>query len=206
MHLGEAQKLLAKPGLITGMKAINCECRTEELDGIAPLIEGILPGVKVILDKPRAVSRSQARESAGEAARKALEAEKLQHQQTLEALESASAVLVPLITVGCAVWLAFLTYGNVRARRTEVGILRAMGVRTSQILWLFLVKAIVIGLVGAGLGVAAGLAIGGGTPRAANPWLFALVVVVSPLLAVVASWLPAQAAARQDPAVALREE
>jgi len=113
--------------------------------------------------------------------------------------------------------------GNVRGRRTEIGILRTLGFRSRQILYIFLSRAIIIGLVGGILGFLAGGFLGsnwagpvGEGPRLAGTqsryeWMFnfnllGLAVFVAVAITVAASWIPAILAARQDPAVALRQE
>jgi putative ABC transport system permease protein len=79
----------------------------------------------------------------------------------------------------------------------------------------FLGKAAVTGLVGAVLGLAAGLwagaAMDGTVLRAPDLGLLNTTTILAallgaPLLTLMASWLPASLAARQDPAVVLREE
>ena len=118
--------------------------------------------------------------------------------------------------IGSGVWISLLALGNVRDRRAEIGILRALGLRSWQILVIFLGKAIAMGLAGACLGYAAGREIGllwreaPGAPPIHLAYfdlrLLLLVLAAAPLLAALASWLPAMSAAQQDPATVLREE
>jgi len=80
----------------------------------------------------------------------------------------------------------------------------------------FLARAILVGLTGAVLGYGVGFAVGllaGELSLATDtagalfrPGLLALVMAAAPLLAALASWPPALVAARQDPALVLREE
>jgi len=84
------------------------------------------------------------------------------------------------------------------------------------VLLIFLGKAVVLGLVGAALGYVAGRLIGAAwreTPGAPpiemaliEPRMLLTVLVAAPVLAALASWLPAMVAAQQDPADVLREE
>jgi len=130
---------------------------------------------------------------------------------------------VPLVVLGCIVWVGLLALGNVRHRRTEIGILRAMGVRAGQILAIFLARALVVGLIGAVAGYAVGFAVaaawdireagdtalGGQAVGAAAlfaPVLLVATLVLAPLLSAMASLVPAMMAAQQDPAIVLREE
>ncbi|MBE3070075.1 MAG: FtsX-like permease family protein, partial [Planctomycetes bacterium] len=128
------------------------------------------------------------------------------------------AWVVPLVVVGCIVWVGMLALGNARERRGEVGILRAIGLRAGRILAIFLARAVLVGLIGAAAGYAAGFAVAAawdaigsaagdavGVAALFAPWLLAAALVAAPLLAAVASLVPAMLAAREDPAVILRE-
>ena len=98
----------------------------------------------------------------------------------------------------------------------QVGILRALGLGARHILFVFLAKAAVIGLIGAAVGLAAGIGLGAAFADmdSSIPWVKAMpdmkrmaaVVLISPVLAAIAAWLPALVAATQDPADVLREE
>jgi len=74
--------------------------------------------------------------------------------------EFFAAVLVPLVMVACAVWIGLLAFNNVRDRKAEIGIQRAIGFRARQIMFLFLTKFLVMGLLGGTLGIFAGLGFG----------------------------------------------
>ena len=129
-------------------------------------------------------------------------------------------ILVPLVLIGCALWIGFLAFGNVRQRNSEIGILRAIGLSSNQVLAIFLIKAGLIGLIGGVVGTAVGVLIGiqfGGLPPSGDTWqrIFEtgavfMTVVLAPLLApifsAIASWLPAQMAAGRDPAIVLQAE
>jgi putative ABC transport system permease protein len=111
----------------------------------------------------------------------------------------------------------------VRERLAEIGVLRALGKSSARIAFLFLGKAVLLGLVGAVIGLLVGSAVGfllgtettrllGFPPlyAAADHFnfpfqllLFAL--IGAPLLSAVASYLPTLLAVTQDPAVVLRD-
>ena len=98
-----------------------------------------------------------------------------------------------------------------RDRKSEIGILRAIGVKEGKIMNLFLLKAIIIGFFGAFLGYFAGLASGSilgeqFTIKVFDVNIFLLALVLAPVLAVMSAYVPATIAARQDPADVLREE
>jgi putative ABC transport system permease protein len=112
----------------------------------------------------------------------------------------------------------------VTQRRSEIGILRALGATRSQIRTLFLTESAIAGLVGSLAGVAFGIAmargmagyIGGlleqvyGVAQTAgditiNPGLIALSVVMGVITSLVAAVIPARAAALVDPVKALQK-
>ena len=111
-----------------------------------------------------------------------------------------------------------LALANARQRSEEIGILRAIGLKSRQIIFVFLSKATMIGLAGAVFGVGLGIWLGwslGGLSTGASEWqrLFSggdliLTIVAAPVLAVllsgIASWVPALLAAKQDPAIVLQ--
>ena len=113
-------------------------------------------------------------------------------------------------------WVALLAFGNVRERRAEIGVLRALGVRSLQILAVFLGRAVLMGIAGACLGLAAGFLVGslwregatsaqGVSVRLDAPLLLA-VLIGAPVVAALAGWLPSYLAAQQDPAEVLSQE
>ena len=107
---------------------------------------------------------------------------------------------------------------NVRSRREEIGILRAVGVSSKIIFKLFTFKHILIGLIG---GIS-GLIISGILPFAFTSSmpsiqtglftaslalkLASVSVVGGTLLTIAAGWIPSMIASGQDPAEVLREE
>ena len=133
-----------------------------------------------------------------------------------EQRKSFAAILIPLAVIGAAVWIGFLAYSNVRQRASEIGILRAIGLRSTHIFSIFLIKATMIGLAGSLIGYLVGFGLGLGwseLPATSEtgsqlfvPGLFVLCVVISPLLSALVSWFPAMLAARQDPAIVLQGE
>ena len=106
-------------------------------------------------------------------------------------------------------------------RTREIGIMKALGARNRDIGRLFLAEAAAIGLLGGGIGLAAGVLIGKLMNVIAHPmfdlpatvslfhvslWLAAGSVLFSILVSVVAGWLPARRAARMEPVAAVRYE
>lgn len=206
-----AQEILDKKGLINAILALDCTCATiDRLAQIRAEISRILPETQIIEFQSQALARAETRQRAGAEAEAAIEQEKQNRAKLRRERESFAAVLVPVVMLGCAVWIGFLALANVRERRAEIGILRALGLRSRQLLLLFLGKAIVTGLAGALLGYAAGLVAGAFWEEASGAWLnpalLGTVLIAAPLLAAGATWVPALLAAQQDPADILREE
>jgi putative ABC transport system permease protein len=101
----------------------------------------------------------------------------------------------------------------VNERTSEIGLIRALGARRSQVLSLFLGEAIVL----AAIGGTAGLALGVGVAHLLHlalpalpvhtPWIFVVMAeAVAVFIGLAAGVLPAQRAARLDPVEALRAE
>jgi putative ABC transport system permease protein len=101
----------------------------------------------------------------------------------------------------------------VTERTAEIGLLRALGARESQVLMLFLGEAILL----SALGGMAGLVLGAGIAQGLHflfpalpvhtPWLFAVVAELSAItIGLVAGVMPARRAARLDPVEALHAE
>ncbi len=217
ISLPEAQELLDKRGLINGILALDCTCDTlDRLGRIRPEITRILPDTQIIEYASQALARAEARQRAATEAQAGIQREKEARNRLRAEREALASVLVPVVMLGSGVWIGLLALANVRDRRGELAILCALGLRAHQLLFLVLGKAALTGLAGAALGYVAGRAIGAlwqEAPGASaivlpfiEPRALLLVLVAGPLLAALASWLPALSAAQQDPALALSEQ
>lgn len=229
IDLAEAQQLLGLENLVHAILALECECAGDRISQIREEIAGILPGTQVVERFSQALARAEARSKAKAAAEQALAAEKASGAETLAREEQTrreleerraglAAVLVPLVIGASAVWIALLAFLNVRQRSDEIGILRAIGLRSSQVLVLFLGKAMLIGALGGLLGVGGGVLVGAWLGNLSNSEssldqvlsavsaTLILAPLLAPLLAATASWLPALSASRRDPATLLQAE
>jgi predicted lysophospholipase L1 biosynthesis ABC-type transport system permease subunit len=66
-------------------------------------------------------------------------------QADLERLSAALAkVATPLVVLAAAVWVGLLSLANVRQRRAEIGLLRALGKSSTTIASLLLGKAVLL--------------------------------------------------------------
>jgi ABC-type lipoprotein release transport system permease subunit len=220
IDLAEAQELLDKPGLVNAILALECLCGGEDaLPRIRREIAAILPGTQVIERGSRAIARAEARTKVEQEAITSLEKEKEGRQHLRTVRERLASILTPVVVTACAVWVGLLGYTNVRARREEIGILRALGVSARGILVMFVSRHVLVGVLGGALGFAAGVlsavyfgaALKGGRPLITGEdfsWGFLLLASVggAAALAVIAGWIPTMVAIRQDPADVLREE
>ena len=163
-------------------------------------------------------ARAKARDRAAALNTETDEAQQAHQTELQQEREALTAWLVPLVMVGAILWVGFLMLGNVRVRRDEIGILRAVGYRTPAIMGLFLSRAAGMGFVGALLGLMSGFLVGGlwgrwdGIPVETlalfpvDGSLLVPVLIGAPFLACVATWIPAVLAAQEDPAEVLRHD
>jgi hypothetical protein len=211
IDLAEAQEILGQPGRINAILALKCHCAGNELANVRRDVASVLPGVQVIEQGSKVLTRAEARDRASREAADALAAEAGNRRQLRDELESFSSILAPLALLASALWVGLVFYTNVRERRGEIGILRALGARARTILRLFLTKALLMGcaggLAGYVLGTSIGLARQGetGVPFL-DPQLFLLTFCTAVVLSLAASWAPVYYAAQQEPAEVLREE
>ena len=164
----------------------------------------------------KALARAEARWKAAENAEKLIQREKQARSELRREREYMISLLMPLMIIGCALWLALLSFSNVRERRNEIGLCRALGMKTSKLLSLFLLRALSAGLSGAIAGLILVISVFVFYQGVEFPILFSksyiplrqwlLIPPVTALVAVIACWLPALFAAQIDPAEILREE
>ncbi len=211
IDLSEAQELLHKPGLVNAILALKCLCVGNELALVRRDVAAVLPGVQVIEEGSKVLTRAEARDRAAREAAEAMVAEVRNRHQLREEQERFSSILVPLVLLMSALWIGLVFFTNVRERRSEIGILRALGARSSTILRLFLSKALIMGIIGALAGYTLGVLVGAIRGQEATFSLLELRVFLwasctAIVLSLAASWVPAYYAAQQDPAEVLREE
>jgi len=211
IDLSEAQGILGKPGRINAILALKCLCAGDELANVRRDVASVLPGAQVIEHGSKVLTRAEARERASKEAADALAAEVRNRRQLRDEQEKFSSILAPLVLLASALWVGLVFSTNVRERRSEIGILRALGARARTILGMFLAKALLMGVAGGLAGYILGTLIGLGRQAEAtlsflDLRLFLLASCTAVVLSLAASWVPAYYAAQQDPAEVLREE
>lgn len=195
--LDDAQEALGMAGLINEVKAIDCLCLTPEEDPQAQIqaeVSRVAPEARVAMLNRMAATRAGQRRM----------------------IERFGRFAAPAAILIAAVWVCLFSMVNVRQRRQELGLLRAMGYGPSMIGGLFLGKALVLGLLGAAGGAGlAWLCVSAAAPRlfpvtAAGASLTAAAVrqavLWTPLAAAIASAMPIALALLQSPARVLAKE
>ena len=136
----------------------------------------------------------------------------------IEMITIALIAFTALSLVVSTVMVGIITYVSVVERVKEIGILRAVGARKKDIKRLFNAETFLIGLAAGIVGIVVtylislilNLVLGmlfGIYTIASLPWWQALVMVgISVILTLISGLIPAAAAAKKDPVVALRTE
>jgi len=215
--LRDAQELLGEPGRLNAILALECLCAggTEALAVVRRDIMAILPDTQVVEIDSRVIARAEARFKLAAAAKATLAHEEATRATLRQQRERRASLILLVIVLACAVWLATLTALNASQRRDENALLRTLGLSTPRLFALILGRALLTAALGGVLGVAFGDLAGrqlarlldGQVPQlAAYPaqtlWL---AFGAALLLVLLAAWLPALAAALRDPADELRE-
>jgi len=236
VNLRDAQEILKRPGMINQIMALNCKCKGNRISVIRSELEGVLPEMKVTEHLTRAEAREKQRdlvEATREtelahaqanlqrvqenrdrqlASNERQAASRRRQEQTLAQL---IAITTPIVVLASALFVALMMWLNVRERRAEIGVLRALGKRAGNIAAMFLGKAFLLGLLGGAAGCAAGYLL---TPVLGHrtmeipaelfqtPVLLLFGTLVgAPLVTMMASYLPTLSAISQDPAIVLMD-
>lgn len=130
---------------------------------------------------------------------------------------ASSAMIQVFVVLAVALGISSVLAVSVVQKSREIGILRATGTSTGQVLRIFLAQGAVLGLVGSAVGVALGILLGlgfqgvatnpDGTPRfpvTLDAVLYLRSVAIAVGVGIVAALVPARRAARMNPADAIR--
>ena len=197
MHLADAQAVLKREGQINEIQALDCYCADETQDTLALLREQlgpILPQAQVFRMQDMAEAREKQRRD----------------------IEWTFSTLMPAIVFFCGIIVGVLAFVNTRARREEIGILRALGKGSRSVAALFLGKALLLGVAGAVCGFTLGTALlfeWGQELLKISPKLISWdlnnlkwALLLAPVFATLASFIPAMLAVTHDPAETLRHD
>jgi putative ABC transport system permease protein len=187
-HLHTVQELGGKGSVINAIEIVGC------CDQIS---KGLVQKINKLLPEAKVVTIAQVVDT---------------QIKTNRMMSRLSMIFLGVIILVGGASIANYMYANVFERRREIGTLMAMGAGSSLILRMFLLKALLFGLVGGigGYAVGTALAVTLG-PRVARvpvlpmPMLMLLAVGISVAIALVASYFPARHAARLDPCATLQE-
>ena len=217
VNLSDAQQLLDKQGLINEIQALECNCVTvDRLAEVRKDLLAILPGTRIIEIGSQALARAEARLQAGATAAQQLAAVKAQRSELRTQRETLAALLLPLIALMGLLAVVVLALLNVRERLAEIGVFLALGIQSTTLLGVFLLRALVSGVTGGVLGAALALLsiavcrerLFDGHPFAAllDRSELAWLLVSMPVFAASAAWVPSFWASRRDPAEVLRHD
>lgn len=136
----------------------------------------------------------------------------------LQGQSGSSNMIKTFVMVAVAFGIASVLAVTVVQRSREIGILKSMGARTSQIIWIFVLLGLMVGLIGSAVGVIVGSGLSlsvGGTPDdyrlgkaifpiLITPSLISQAVLTSVVMGVLAAIAPARRAARVNPVEVIR--
>jgi len=188
VHLHTIQDMTGQGAVINAIEIVGC-CQ-EISAGLVPKINKLLPDAKVVTVTQVVATQVK----------------------TNHMMANLSTVFLVIIVLVGGASIANYMYANVYERRREIGTLMALGAGSSVILRMFLLKGLLLGLVGGAGGYVLGtvLAVTFG-PRLAGiavmpmPMLVLWAVGLSVGIALLASCPPARNAARLDPCATLQE-
>jgi putative ABC transport system permease protein len=221
VSLKSAQELLDKKDKINAILALECLCAgVDALARIRKEIAAILPGTRVIEHGSKVIARAESRARVYQEATALIEAKMAERGELRRTRGQLASLLVPVIMIACGAWVSLLGFTNVKTRQAEIGVLRAIGLRSRQIMVLFLAKSVLIGIGGGVLGFLVGTLVGSSLGVVLEGLTFGsqsltglrdisslgLAIAIASALTVIAGWIPATIASRQDPAVVLRKE
>ncbi|MBN1674776.1 MAG: FtsX-like permease family protein [Kiritimatiellae bacterium] len=213
MNLPDAQALLAKPGLITEILAVATRAAWANLPDVRKEVAGILPQAQVVELNHAVRARALAEVNLAKEARATVELERRNQAELARERRRLGLWLNALVVSVCAGCLGLLAWANADRRLPEIGIWAALGMRARDVVALFVVRWLALGLGGGLLGLTAGVALGvwgearflaQAAARARIPWAGSPAPLLPALgiaaaLTALACCLPVVAAMRRDP-------
>lgn len=144
----------------------------------------------------------------------------IRSQEELSSMLTSTSVLLTVL-LACVAGISLIVggigimnimYVSVTERTREIGLRMSVGGRGSDILWQFLIEAILISITGGLIGVLLGFAASYGVktfahwPIFVESWSVIISFVVCTVIGIFFGWYPAKKAAGLDPIVAIRYE
>ncbi len=204
VHLHDAQELLGKNGRINQIMALGCKCKGDRISVIREELEGVLPDTKITEHETLATAREKQRDLVAK-----------ERKKQASVLSSMTTYLIPFVVLVAALFVGVQTWLNVRERRDEIGLLRALGKPTGNVVALFMLKALILGSVGGAagclVGVVLSVVIGRTTLQIPGEFsAISLLLVLGSMLGAIlvtamSSYLPMLSAVRQDPSIVLND-
>lgn len=142
-------------------------------------------------------------------------------QTIVAVLQSLVAVFAMITIIASVFGIVNTMYISVLERTREIGLMKALGMRSRSVAWLFRIEAAWIGFLGGAIGASLAvllsvlinplltkqLNLGQGNTILMNDWGQILLLIAALILvAILAGWFPARKAAKLDPIEALRTE
>jgi len=187
-HLHTVQELSGKGEVVNAIEVVGC-CK-QIAGGLVSGINRLLPDAKVVTVAQIAKAQLSINEM----------------------LRKVSLAFIGIIVVVGGASIANYMYSNVSERRHEIGTMMALGATPSQVLWMLLAKAALLGVLGGVAGYVAGTLVAmkvgpqfAGVLVLPMPLLLVWALGLSLLVALVASYFPARRAAHLDPSICLQE-
>jgi len=187
-HLHTVQQLAGKGSVVNAIEVVGC-C-SEISKGLVQKINRLLPEAKVVTVTQIVDTQIK----------------------TNGMMSKLSLLFLGIIVLVGGASIANYMYANVFERRKEIGTLMALGAGSSMVLRIFILKALLLGVVGGFggflLGTVLAVALGpriAGVPVLPMPMLAPLALGVAVVISLGASYFPARRAARLDPSSALQE-
>ncbi len=214
IDLSQIQDLLDLRGNINGIMALQCFCHGNDLEAIKKQMLDILPDTKVIFFENEVTTRAAARDRARKVAQTSLQAEENHRLFIRREIEKTASLLITLVISAGIILTILITTNNLNSRKIEIGILRAIGFRTTQIFVLLLGKPFIIAFFGAIAGAGIGYIlttlslnseiIKNGFFSLASIPVFFTIILTAPFFLVIICWIPVYLAGIEDPALILK--
>ncbi len=211
IDLKEAQNLLNKPDKINGILALECKCAWANLDKVRKELMKILPNTQVLEFASLAKTRFETRMRAELAAKNNIADIKKHEQSVRLEQEKFALIFIPVILIASIIWIGFLAWLNTLERKFEIGVLKALGLSSMDLLFVFLAKSAILGIIGGVIGYAASvlflkiyLEISIVDLNLLNIKYILAVLILPPILSIISVWIPALLASQKEPADILR--